>query len=154
METAIVTVLNDLLTALDSCKSVFLSILDYSVAFDLVSHLMLLQQLQHGLGITDTALKWFGSYLSNRTQWASISGVTSPQELLKCGIPQGPILQLILFTIYTLPLGHIISCHNAQFQLYTNDSQLYMSCNHPQILPCSQTSSKSWRHPLPIFSVG
>ncbi len=46
-ETAIITVLNDLLTALDSKKSVLLSLLDCSAAFDLVSHSTLLHRLNH-----------------------------------------------------------------------------------------------------------
>ena len=56
METAIVTVLNDLLIAFDSCKSVLLSLLDCSTAFDQVSHPILLHQLHDRLGIKDTAL--------------------------------------------------------------------------------------------------
>ena len=74
METAIVTVLNDLLIALDSHKSVLLSLLDCSAAFDLVSYTILLHLLQHRLGIKDTALKWFESYLTDTIQSVCLSG--------------------------------------------------------------------------------
>ena len=79
-ETAIVTVLNDLLTALDSKNSVLLSLLDCSAAFDLVSHSTLLHRLSHCLGIRDTALEWFKSYLTNRSQSVSLIGHTSPRH--------------------------------------------------------------------------
>ena len=46
----------------DSGKSLFL----LSAAFDTINHTILLTRLQHTFGISDTALSWFTSYLSDR----------------------------------------------------------------------------------------
>ena len=93
-ETAITCVLDDLLTALDSHEVAYLSLLDCSAAFDLVIHQVLLHRLKHRLGITNTALRWFESYLEDRTQCVLISGDISDPRPLHCGVPQGSVLVL------------------------------------------------------------
>ena len=64
---------NDIICALGDNKCVLLVMLDLSAAFDTVSHQHLLDTLQT-LGIAGTALDWFQSYLTNRTQNINISG--------------------------------------------------------------------------------
>lgn len=51
--------------------------------------------------------------------WSSTSKV-------HCGIPQGSVLGPILFTIYMLPLCHLISSHIG-FNFYAEDIQVYLS---------------------------
>ncbi len=55
-ETAIISVMGDLLLALDDCRPVLLSLLDCSVGFNLVSHPVLLCHIEQLLGITGLAL--------------------------------------------------------------------------------------------------
>ena len=62
-ETAIVSILDDLLVALDDHQLVLLSLLDCSTAFDLVSHQILLRHPEHHLGISGMALEQFTSHL-------------------------------------------------------------------------------------------
>ena len=63
-ETALVKVTNDLLLASDSELVSVLVLLDLSAAFDTINHSILLQRLEHVIGIKGTA-GWFKLYLSD-----------------------------------------------------------------------------------------
>ena len=67
-ETALLCVLSDILAAVDRGDFAALVLLDLSAAFDTVDHDILLQRLQTSFGIRGTAVKWFQSYLTSRTQ--------------------------------------------------------------------------------------
>ncbi len=74
-ETALLKVMNDLLLAVDSGENAVLILLDLSAAFDTVDHDILLSRLEHWVGIKDTALSWFKSYLKSRTLSVAIRPV-------------------------------------------------------------------------------
>ena len=128
-EFALICILDELLVSLDERNQVFISLLDYSAAFDLVVHHILLHRLKHWLGLSGTVLDWLISYLTDKSQQMSISGHKSSSHTLNYGVPQCPVLGPILFTIYTLPVGDIIRAHNTGYHLYADDTQLFLSCN-------------------------
>ena len=66
-ETATLKFHTDIMNALNMKKDVILVMLDLSAAFDTLDHNLLLHRLEHLFGDTGTVLKWFKSYLSNRT---------------------------------------------------------------------------------------
>ena len=107
-ETALLKITNDFLLALDSGNISLLTLLDLSAAFDTTDHFILLNRLQHMYGISGTALSWFSSYLTNRTQSVIVDDHISQVSSLSYGVPQGSVLGPILFILYTKPLSDLI----------------------------------------------
>jgi hypothetical protein len=127
-ETALLSIQNDVLQALGEREAVLLVLLDLSAAFDTIDHTMLLQTL-HRLGIRGTALDWFRSYLTNRSQVTCVGSEKSDPAPLSCGVPQGSVLDPILFTLYTSSLGELLREQGVCYHLYADDSQLWIRCN-------------------------
>ena len=126
-ETALLKVQNDILMNMN-CKHVtLLVLLDLSAAFDTVDHDILLARLKSIVGINGTALNWFTSYLSNRSQRVSLNGCISDSFRLPHGVPQGSCLGPLLFTIYSSKLFEVIKYHLPQAHAYADDTQLYLS---------------------------
>ena len=67
-ETALLKVKTDLPKAMVNKKLTCLVLLDLSVAFGMVSHDLLLNQLKYRFGLTGTILKWIHNYLTCREQ--------------------------------------------------------------------------------------
>ena len=126
VETAIVSVHNDIVRALDNKKAVVLVLLDLSAAFDTVDHDILLKLLNERIGVSGTALKWFSSYLKGRSQYVVVNGKTSKPAKLNCGVPQGSVLGPVLFTTYMLPLGDILRESDSDYHCYADDQQIYI----------------------------
>ena len=70
--------------------------------FDTIDHDILLHCLEHVFGIQGTGLSWFRCHLTKRFHIVSIQGTHSDQTELCCGVPQGSVLEPILFILYTL----------------------------------------------------
>ena len=149
-ETALIRVTNDILTALDKGDVTILTLLDLSAAFDTIDHTLLFDILEHTYGITDTALSWFKSYLTNRTQSVTVENFKSSSSPLSFGVPQGSVLGPILFIMYTQPLHTLIQSHSISDQAFADDTQLYKSCkpshlqNTLDTMQTCITDVKSW----------
>ena len=74
-----------------------------------------------------TAVAWLTSCLTNRTQTVRIGSVTSVPSIRLSGVPQGSFLGLILFSLYILPMGQIVSGFGISHQQHANDAKLYIS---------------------------
>ena len=91
-----------------------------------MSYSILLERLDTYYGISGTALEWFRSYLSGRTQRVVINGVYSKETMLDHGVPQGSVLGARLYTLYIRPLSHILENHRVLYHTYADDTQLYV----------------------------
>lgn len=128
-ETALVKVVNDLLMAADGGYGSVLMLLDLSAAFDTVDHTALLERLKNRFSITGSALQWFQSYLSERTQSVSVCGVKSEPLPLMSGVPQGSVLGPTIFTAHLSPVHDVVSRHEINLHTYADDNELYTSFN-------------------------
>ena len=123
-ETAL-KVQNDILRELDGKRGVFLILLDLSAAFDTIDHDILFKRLE-SIDVKGSALKWFQSYLSCRSQAVNINGTVSSHVKLHYGVPQGSVLGPILFTIYSTPIANIARKYGLYVHAYADDTQLYV----------------------------
>ena len=124
-ETALVRTVNDLLSVVDSGDNALLVLLDLSAAFDTIDHPLLLRRLSAEIGIDSTALEWFSSYITDRTQRIHVAGCISAETPLPCGVPQGSVLGPLLFSIYTRQLADVVGSFSVGYQFFADDSELY-----------------------------
>ena len=125
-EHAILNAQNLLLNSLSKQQVSLLLLIDFSKAFDMVDHSILLNKLEH-YGITGIAFKWLESYLCNRKQFVSVNGKDSEISTLKYGVPQGSILGPILFLIYINDIPEI--AQYAKFILYADDANIILTAD-------------------------
>ena len=123
-ETALLSVTDDLLKAMDEKKISILVLMDMSKAFDSVNHDMFLFKLR-SLGVSPSALEWFESYLKGRYQHVRIGNVASQSLPVYYGVPQGSILGPVLFTVYINDLFKTVP-KRCQSACYVDDSKLYL----------------------------
>jgi hypothetical protein len=141
-ETALLSVHNDIICSMDKGLVTALVFLDLSAAFDTVDHNILLHRLENWFGLSGLALSWFASYLNPRTQAVTIGNTKSRETSLSCGVPQGSVLGPLLFSLYTVPLGALLTDHSVNYHMYADDTQLYISFNYPSYTtPLKQLST-------------
>lgn len=83
------------------------TMIDMSLAFDIVNHKLLLINMRlYGFG--EGTVQWFASYLSQIMQKVMSGGQQGRPQCLEAGVPQGGIMGLLLHNIFTDELSEVI----------------------------------------------
>ena len=120
---ALMVLMNNLISSLEKGENVGV-FLDFTKAFDIVDHVILLTKLEH-YGIPGNALSWFRSYLTDREHFVTYNGAASSTKSASCGVPQGSILGPLLFLVYTNDLCN--ACNSTLPILLADDTNLFKS---------------------------
>jgi hypothetical protein len=113
---------NDISGWVDEGLVVDLILLDFSKAFDLVAHSVLLDKLS-SLGISNVLVQWIREFLVGRVMQVSCGGVVGSLRDVTSGVPQGSVLGPVLFLIYINSVANDLSC---SFKVFADDFKLYM----------------------------
>jgi len=113
---------------IDNRELSLLVLLDLSAAFDIVDHHILLNVLENRVCIEDTALDWFRSYLTGRTQSSVLGDTTTEAHTVDCSVPQGSVLGPLSFVVYTDDISDVVERqHSVSLHQYADDKQLFAS---------------------------
>ena len=128
-----ITLLNLLTNYHDTKTPVDMIYLDFSKAFDCVSHIKLSYVLQN-FKIDVNTINWIKEYLNGRTQRTIVDGVLSESCKIKSGVPQGSVLGPLLFIIYIEDLLKTIKsqCPSIHVFGFADDVKL-LGCNSIQL---------------------
>ena len=97
---------------------------DLSKAFDTISHGMIVNKLPQ-FGITGVAQQWIASYVFARQQQVRYKWILSPPSPIFCGVPQGSILEPLLFLpVFNDSTETLSTCH---ILLYADDTVIFYS---------------------------
>jgi hypothetical protein len=124
-QTQQITFLNKLTTFHDNKTQVEIIYLDFSKAFDKVSHSKLLHVLSH-LKLHHCLITWITNYLTGRTQLTMVDSSYSDISPVPSGVPQGSVLGPLLFIIYLQDLINKINmyCKNTTVYAFADDIKL------------------------------
>ena len=97
---------------------------DFAKAFDTANHDLILNKLKYQYNIDGRMLKFFKSYLTNRSQRVVLDNCTSDVVTVLSGVPQGSILGPLLFVLFINDIFFNID-ENSRIGLYADDTKLW-----------------------------
>lgn len=98
---------------------------DFSKAFDMVDHEILINKLDQ-YNIKNKALEWLKSYLTDRQLQVRVNGHFSESYRVISGVPQGSHLGPTLFNIFINDIGKQFK---SEYLLYADDLKIFRKIN-------------------------
>jgi len=126
-EPALIKIYNDMVTSTDRGHVGVLALLDLSSAFDTVDQQLLLQVLHQRFSVTDSALSWFQSYLTDRAYVVAANDQSSRVVKSCHGVPQGSVLGPKKFIAYTEDIDATFQNHGLNHHCFADDTQMYIA---------------------------
>ena len=99
--------------------------------FDTVNHSIFIRK-SYVYGFRGYILKWFESYLADRSQYVTYDGTNSDTPFLKCGVPQGSILGPLLIIIFTNDIFNVSELLSTV--LYADDTCVLLGGKYHQLV--------------------
>ena len=117
---ALLCVAHTLQSALEMGQEGRIVQIDFSAAFDIVNHQGIHFKLCF-VGVGGTVLSVLAQFLSNRSQYVVVDNCRSKLVNAMSGVPQGSVLGLLLFLLYTAELFSVVE---NKLYSYADDSTL------------------------------
>lgn len=121
---ALLKVHDDIHKFVDKRGLAILMLIDFSKAFDRVSHCKLLKKLSSSFYFSSQAVNTIKSYLCHRKQVVYANNSFSKSSFIISGVPQGSVLGPLLFTMFINDLPSILK--HCQIHMFADDVQLYL----------------------------
>ena len=125
-ESQLITIFEHLARNLHHGKQTDVLLLDFSKAFDTVTHKRLIKKLDH-YGIRGQLIKWIESWLCGRTRTVVVNGPQSSPVTVTSGVSQGTVQGPLMFLLYINDIGLQIT---SELGLFADDSVLYWVVNN------------------------
>ena len=122
-ETQLLGFVNDLVNSMHSGAQTDILIMDFSKAFDKVSHRLLVRKLQQ-YGICGKTNLWINNFLNGRTQSVVLEGESSDSSDVLSGVPQGSVLGPCLFLFYINDMPDTLT---SNVRLFADDTVVYLT---------------------------
>ena len=114
---------DDIKRAMNAGEISIILLIDFSKAFDTISHDTLIRSLRK-MGFSRDFLSWSHSYLSSSKQYVQIDAQQSKPMTTYFGVPQGSILGPLFFNLYVNGLQDSLASRSIQ---YADDTTIYES---------------------------
>ena len=135
---AIAYLLDKLYGNINNSIQTYLTFLDFKKAVDSVSHDTLINKLKT-FGLPKICTNWFRNYLCERSQRVNLDGITSENQIVEYGVPQGSVLGPVMFSIF---INDLVTCVHDDMLLYADDSNIYDT--NPALLQSKLNKVVKW----------